>query len=178
MMEALTTKVEALETERLRGRPVCEADFDLLHGLHRDPRVMATLGGLRDEARTRQLLDMFMAHWGAMGFGIWMLFDRESGAFIGRAGLRCIEILGQAKVEVLYALLPDFWGRGLATEAAQASVEVGFREVGLPELVACTLKNNKASRRVMEKAGFRYDRKFVSNALPHVLYRQRARTKV
>ena len=44
---------EILETERPTGRPPKDGDVDLLHGLHRDPRAMATLGGLRDAASQR-----------------------------------------------------------------------------------------------------------------------------
>ncbi len=166
--------IEALETERLTGRPPTEGDFDLLHRLHRDPRAMATLGGLRDVEQTRFFLEMFVDHWRERGFGIWMLFDRDSGAFAGRAGLRRLEILGRPEVEVLYALLPAFWGRGLATEVARASVEVAFRDLGLADLIALTLRTNLASQRVMQKAGFRYDRDFSYANRPHVLYRLRA----
>lgn len=163
--------IEGLQTERLTGRPPGEDDFDLLHRLHRDPRAMATLGGLRDAEQTRFFLEMFIDHWRERGFGIWLLFDRDSGAFAGRAGLRHLQILGRPEVEVLYALLPDFWGRGLATEVARAGIEVAFRDLGLEELVALTLKSNAASQRVMQKAGFRYDRDFTYAGRPHVLYR-------
>ncbi|MCG8593074.1 MAG: GNAT family N-acetyltransferase [Kiloniellales bacterium] len=163
--------IEILETERLTGRPPKDGDVDLLHGLHRDPRAMATLGGLRDAEQTRFFLEMFIDHWRERGFGTWMLFDRESGAFAGRAGLRRLEILGRPEVEVLYALLPDFWGRGLATEVARASVEAAFRDLRLEALIALALQRNAASQRVMQKAGFRYDRDFTYADRPHVLYR-------
>ncbi len=165
---------DSITTARLIGRPPTEADFDLLHRLHRDPRAMATLGGLRDAEQTRFFLEMFVEHWREWGYGTWMLFDRDSGAFAGRAGLRRLEILGRPEVEELYALLPDFWGRGLATEIARASIEVAFRDLGLADLIALTLRTNLASQRVMQKAGFRYDRDFSYAGRPHVLYRLRA----
>jgi len=166
--------IEGLQTERLTGRPPGEDDFDLLYRLHRNPRAMAPLGGLRDAGQTRFFLEMFIDHWRERGFGTWLLFDRDSGAFAGRGGLRRLEILGRPEVEVLYALLPDFWGRGLATEVARASIEIAVRDLGLEELVALTLKSNAASQRVMQKAGFRYDRDFTYAGRPHVLYRLRA----
>ena len=61
-------------------------------------------------------------------------------------------------------------GSGPATELAQASVDVAFDELGLREVVAFTLPDNVASRRVMEKAGLRYEREIVHVGLPHVLY--------
>ena len=60
----------------------------------------------------------------------------------------------------------------LRTELAHACVEVGFEQLGLLEIVAFTLPDNIASRRVMEKAGFRYERDIVHAGLPHVLYRR------
>ena len=66
----------------------------------------------------------------------------------------------------------EFWGRGLATELALESVRLGFTELKLPDLVSFTLPTNRASRHVMEKAGFQYEQNIVHADLPHVLYRQ------
>ncbi len=73
-------------------------------------------------------------------------------------------------VEVAWAIVPKRWGQGLATELALASVEVAFDWLGLAELIAFTLPGNLASRRVMEKAGFAYEREIEHAGLPHVLY--------
>jgi RimJ/RimL family protein N-acetyltransferase len=70
--------------------------------------------------------------------------------------------------------MPDFWGHGLATELAHAFVEIGFETLRLPELIALTLTTNAKSRRVMEKAGFRYERDVVKMDMPHILCRQSA----
>ena len=68
-------------------------------------------------------------------------------------GLRHVTIGGREEVEVGYGLRAEFWGQGLATELASASVRVAFEILGLPELVSFTLPTNRASRRVMEKVG-------------------------
>ena len=78
---------------------------------------------------------------------------------------------GKSEVEVLYALRPDFWGNNLATEMARAVVQFVFGRLRLMELVAYTLPTNAASRRVMEKCGFEYEKEIVHAGLPHVLYR-------
>ncbi len=78
---------------------------------------------------------------------------------------------GAPGVELLYALRPDRQGQGLATELAGAVVRCAFDELVLPELVGYTLPTNTASRRVLEKAGFRRERDVVHAGLPHVLYR-------
>ena len=63
-------------------------------------------------------------------------------------------------------------GEGLATELAFTAVDVGFEALELERLIAFTLPHNIASRRVMEKAGFTYEREIVHATLPHVLYRR------
>ena len=93
--------------------------------------------------------------------------------FVGRGGLRRVVIDGKDEVEVGYGLMPEFWGQGLATELAVASVRVGFEVLKLPDVVSFTLPTNKKSRRVMEKAGFQYEKDVVWADLPHVLYRLR-----
>jgi RimJ/RimL family protein N-acetyltransferase len=77
-------------------------------------------------------------------------------------------------VELLYALMPDAWGQGLAGELARESLRVAFTELSLPDVVAFTQPHNARSRRVMERAGFQYERDVVHAGLPHVLYRLRA----
>jgi [ribosomal protein S5]-alanine N-acetyltransferase len=108
-------------------------------------------------------------HWHTHGFGPWLLFDRAHDGFVGRAGLRWTVVDGQHAIELAWALLPEWWGRGLATEAAVAAIAVA-RERGIERLVAFTLIANVASRRVMEKAGLRPLGEIVHASLPHVLY--------
>jgi ribosomal-protein-alanine N-acetyltransferase len=67
---------------------------------------------------------------------------------------------------VLYAVHPDLWGRGYATELARAAVERA-RELALTELVGFTLTTNLASQRVLQKAGLRFERTIEHARLPH-----------
>jgi RimJ/RimL family protein N-acetyltransferase len=168
------TECESFETPRLTAERPRTEDFDDLYRLHQDPRVMATLGGPRNAAETWLILENNLAHWARFGFGTWILRDREDRAFAGRAGLRHVEVGGRDEIELLYGLMPGFWGRGLATEIAVAGLDLGFGPLGLEDLVCFTLADNLASRRVMEKVGFVYERDVVFADLPHVLYRQSA----
>ena len=93
---------------------------------------------------------------------------------VGRGGMQYTFVAGCHEVEVGWAIVPERWGEGLATELALASVEVAFGNLGLPAIVAFTLPDNLASRRVMEKAGFIFEREIVHQQLDHVLYRRRA----
>jgi RimJ/RimL family protein N-acetyltransferase len=163
--------IDELRTARLFLTRMREDDWPDLQRMYLNPRVMATLGGIRAEEQTRELLRRHLSHWQEHGFGWWVAREPATGAFAGRGGLRRMIIGGSEEVEVGYGFLPEFWGRGLATELAAESVRVGFEVLGLSELVSMTLPSNRASRRVMEKVGFRYERDVVHAGLPHVLYR-------
>jgi RimJ/RimL family protein N-acetyltransferase len=67
--------------------------------------------------------------------------------------------------------MPAFWGRGLATEMAGASIAVAIERLQVDSLVAIALPGNRASRRVMEKLGMGYEREVSHAGLAHVLYR-------
>jgi RimJ/RimL family protein N-acetyltransferase len=87
-------------TARLLLRRMRSDDFDELDRMHRDPAVMATLGGVRSAAQTADFLTQALAHWERHGFGIWMAHDLRSGRFAGRGGPRHVSVEGQDEVEV------------------------------------------------------------------------------
>lgn len=91
--------------------------------------------------------------------------------FVGRAGLRYAEVGGAWEVELAYALLAEFWGHGLASGIGEALLRIGFDVLRLENIVAFTLTTNQASRRVLEKLGFAYERDLDHHGRPHVLYR-------
>jgi [ribosomal protein S5]-alanine N-acetyltransferase len=142
-----------------------------------DPRVGATLWSRPAPPTEAEILDGLAAktdHWDRHGFGLWLLRDRETGAAVGRGGLQYTYTAGLHDVEAAWAIVPERWGQGLATELAFACLEVGFGPLGLRQIVAFTLPDNVASRRVMEKAGFVYERDIVHVGLAHVLYVRQA----
>lgn len=116
-------------------------------------------------------------HWETHGFGPWAL-DID-GEFAGFLGLKFVpaEMPFAPSVELLYRLLPRFWGQGLATEGSRAALEFGFRELQLDAVVAFAVEANTSSRKVMEKTGMIYQRDFDHPSIPdlsplrrHVLY--------
>lgn len=164
-------ETERMVLERLRLEHAPEQMRLLL-----DPRVSATLWARAELPTEADVLDGLRAkvdHWDRHGFGMWLLRDRGTGDMVGRGGLQYTYTAGLNDVEAGWAILPERWGQGLATELAHACVEVAFEQLDLRELVAFTLPDNLASRRVMEKAGFTYERDIVHAGLPHVLYRRR-----
>ncbi|HEY7680110.1 MAG TPA: GNAT family N-acetyltransferase [Terriglobia bacterium] len=167
--------VEAFSTERLLAERIAEKHFSDLYRMWRDARVMETLGGVRSEQESLAQLGMALAHWERYGFGMWVLREKTSGELAGHAGLRFAEFDGWPELDLGYSLRPEFWGKGLATEIASAVVSLGFEKLGSEHITAISLPTNIASRRVLEKIGFRYERDTVFRNLPHVLYRiQRA----
>lgn len=163
--------INSFRTDRLVATRLSATDLDELCRMHRDTRVMATLGGTRSEERTKQFLRTNLGHWDDHGFGLWVFRAASDGAFVGRGGLRHVHIGGHDEVELAYALMPELWGFGLATEMARALLKIAFEQLALAQVVAFTITTNAASRRVMEKLGFTFERELVHAGLPHVLYR-------
>ncbi len=158
---------------RLVAEPLSLAHEDELAVLHADPRVMATMGGATatpDESRA--WLERNLVHGAEPGCGVFVFREQATGRFVGRGAIRRIEIGGREEVEVGYAVVADMWGRGMATEMASALVDHASAH-GLADLVAYTEPANAASRRVMEKSGFAYEREVDHHGRLQVLYRRR-----
>jgi ribosomal-protein-alanine N-acetyltransferase len=168
--------IERIETQHMiteRLLPEHAAELTVLMG---DPRVARTLSpheGPRSEAQVREIVARQAGAWERDGFGVWLLLDKANGQVLGHGGLQYTSATGVVEVEIGWALIPERWGEGLATELAQASIRVAFEDLGLDDVIAYTLVSNAASRRVMEKAGLEYERAFEHVSLPHVLYRRR-----
>jgi ribosomal-protein-alanine N-acetyltransferase len=169
------TEIEKLFTPRMTAERLRPEHEDALLSLLGDPRVGATLGGAQDRAGVREILGRHARHWDERGFGYWLWRDRVGGQVVGRGGLERKPVAGREEVELGWAVVPERWGQGLATEMGQATVRVAFDQLGLEEVVAFTLKTNAASEQVMRKLGFAYERDIEYAGLPHVLYRLRAR---
>jgi ribosomal-protein-alanine N-acetyltransferase len=167
---------EPLRTPRLIGERLRPEHVSELQRLLLDPAVARWLWPFPEPQSRADIADILVEdveHWHRHGFGLWLLRDRESGEMVGRGGLMLTEVDGVTLTEVAWAITPDRWGEGLATELARASLEVAFERLQLEEVVAMALRDNVASRRVMEKAGLVYERETLRAELPHVLYRLR-----
>ena len=171
-----TNTIDRIETERMILERLRLEHAPEQMRLLLDPRVSAPLWARAQpptEADVLDGLDAKVDHWERHGFGMWLLRDRDTGEMVGRGGLQYTYTAGLNDVEAGWAVVPERWGQGLATELAHACVDTAFDQLGLLEIVAFTLPDNLPSRRVMEKAGFAYERDIVHAGLPHVLYRRR-----
>ena len=190
-----------LRTARLVGERLEERHLDDLSRLYAEPRVTDWFGGgaTRDEVR-EWLARTVYPHWEWYGFGLYAFYEKaakEPGhaaalgfvpaprreprppAFVGRAGLVLAaqdvrDALGEPQaVELLFALMPDQWDRGYATEIGRALAGLGLAQLGLGSVIAYTRPDNVRSRRVLEKCDFTEECEVTHEGLAHVLFRRR-----
>jgi ribosomal-protein-alanine N-acetyltransferase len=151
-------KMAVLETERLILRPLTLDDIGILAAIYADPDVMRYFDGTRTQDDTRQRVERIMAQYARTGVDFLATVYKENGQFIGRCGLLWQVLDGVQEVEVAYMIAKQYWGQGLATEAARALKEHGFRDHGFQRLVSIIHPDNAASIRVAEKNGMQNER--------------------
>jgi len=144
-----------IETARLEIREWTNDDFEEFAALMADPEVMRfSLKGKPlnpDEAKEyfqKRILDHYQH-----GFGLWAIYYKEEKKIIGLAGLVIQEIEGTKKIELGYRLLPKYWHRGLALEAAREICTYAFTVLKLKELISIIEPANTRSIRLAERVG-------------------------
>lgn len=144
------------ESPRLDYRPYAQDDLADLTRLYTDPEIARhTYLGVRTPAQCQGILDDYLATWTRNGWGMHALTLKETGAYVGEAGI--FELWGRDAPHVRYLLLKEFWGRGLASEAARAVTDWCFAGLGLSHLYGVTEENNPQSSTVLVKTGYRVD---------------------
>jgi RimJ/RimL family protein N-acetyltransferase len=152
--------VPAIDTERLILRGHTLADFDDSRALWADPDVTRHIGGRpqsREESWTRLL--RYIGHWALLGFGYWVIRERDSDRFVGEVGFaeyrREIDPPIEGAPEAGWVLVPAAHGKGYATEAVSAALAWGESAFGPEARIVCIIgPPNLASIRVAEKVGF------------------------
>ncbi len=91
---------------------------------------------------------------------------RGNNELIGYCGFLHQEVDGRNEIEIGYRLHPDYWNRGLASEAAQAVRDHAFRDLDLPKVISLIHPDNVPSRRVAEKNGMKIERETVFRGFP------------
>ena len=143
-----------LQTDRLTLTPFAKADQAELHALFTDPDVRRYLMDdmIVEETWTTDVVEKSIAMFQDLGYGLWAVRETGQRPVIGFCGYWRFEHL-KHPLQLMYGLLPAWWGRGLATEAARAGLNYGFDTVGFTEIIAATDPPNLASVRVMERLG-------------------------
>ncbi len=171
-----------IRTERLILRDWGDADLPAFARLNADPRVAEFLPSVLTRKESDAMAARIRSGIGENGFGLWAVEVPEVTPFVGFVGLQAAQFEAHFTpcIEVGWRLAVEHWNRGYATEAARAAVAFGFDELGFDEIVALTVPQNRASRRVMEKLGMvhrpedDFDHPRVPTGHPlsrHVLYR-------
>lgn len=148
-------KVFYLETERLRLSPWAEGDRERLIALYADPLASRDFGRILRRDESERTFEKYLATFEGYGFTRWKL-TLNDGTFIGTTGVvRVIDhqALGTHD-EIGWRLLPEFWGKGYATEAARAAELDAHTRCGLRDIITYTAPDNPASEGVMKRLGY------------------------
>ncbi len=170
------------ETERLRLRQWTDGDRAPFAAMNADSRVMEHFPAPLAREESDALVERSRAAIALRGWGLWALERKADGLFLGFVGLTVVRDMFAfaPAVEVGWRLSPAGWGRGYATEAARAALDVAFDTLELPEVVSYTASTNERSLAVMRRLAMREDAPFDHPAIapghrlrPHRLFRLR-----
>ncbi len=145
--------IGVLSTPRLTVRQFTPADVDDLHAICGDRRVMRYVGDgmLLSRQRCAEWIDESLVDYSTRGYSAWAVEVGGEATLAGYCGI--VAARRRADPEIIYALRPGLWGRGLASELVPALLDHGFNSCRLPRLIATVRPENRASQRVVEKAG-------------------------
>lgn len=179
-MKERTTLVKVyMETPRLLLREWKEDDISEFIRLNNDDRVMEYFLNKLSDQETIAFYHRIQEEFAALDFGLYAVECKENHAFMGCVGLHKVTfaIDFAPAVEIAWRLLPEFWSKGYATEAASACLEYAKNQLMLKEVYSFTSLLNKRSERVMQKIGMKRVKEFnhplVDSQHPlyrHVLY--------
>ncbi len=146
----------AAETERLILRDWEPADEKLFYDIMNTPAVMEHLGGLQTREEWRDGFQRLSDYQRDDGHTFWIVEDKRSGELLGFCGLKRANAPGASfhgDMEVGWRLRTSAWGKGVAKEAAIASLDLAFGRFQAPTVVAPTSRGNHASQGLMKRLG-------------------------
>lgn len=174
-----------LETERLVLRKPDLGDLAGYTVTYSHPEIVRFLGGKQVPAEeVPERIERMVAHWDEHGLGLFSVLRKEDESFVGRVGYIVWDtkrwfntsykpVEGDHELEIAWTVLPEFWNRGYATEAALACRDHAFGELGRDRIVSLISPENTASLRVAEKIGESIEQRDVGGevfSLPIDLY--------
>ena len=143
-----------LETERLILRCPQEADLDAYAEMMADPEATRFLGGVVTRPEAWRSIAGMAGSWVIKGYGMFSVLEKASGRWIGRIGPLSPE--GWPGTEVGWGLTRSAWGRGYATEAAEACIDFAFAKLGWDEVIHTINPDNAPSQALARRVCSRY----------------------
>ena len=159
-----------LETERLGLRLLTITDIEHLEALDSDPEVKKYFpsGGHKSRLETETMIKKFIGFHTELGLPGFVIFEKETGNFVGRCGFG---VMDDDEIEVGYVLHKTFWGKGYATEVLNVVLEWARSNIKSDYIIALAVVDNNASLRVMQKCGMQYYKTDVAKGDTCIYYR-------
>ncbi len=149
-----------LETDRLFLRPWSkkESDRKVFHQLNSDKDVMHYFPFRRSRIEADKVMEKMNANFALEGIGWCAVCLKETNLPIGFGGLAKVNFSKQLynEVEIGWRILPEYWRKGYASEAATKLLEYGFNELKLQKIISFAVSDNVASTAVMKKIGMNH----------------------
>jgi len=165
---------QPIETERLILREIELSDVDGMFALDSDPEVLIYLGNnpLTKKEQAAEAIEFVRGQYADRGIGRWAVIHKKTNEFMGWSGLKYLtepeQMNGVFHVyELGYRFAKKFWGKGYATEAAQAWVDYAFNIMKVKSFYAAADIGNKGSINVLQKVGFKITDEFEFHSNPH-----------
>ncbi len=158
-----------IETKRLGLRLFQQSDIDYLAELDSDPDVRQFFpDGTQNREQTEARMTDFISYYKDKGLPCFVMFELESGEFIGRCGFGSVET---GEIEVGYLLHKKFWGKGLASEVLTTLLAWAKQNINADYIIAFTPVEHVASQRVMQKCGMEHYKNDTAKGVQCSFYR-------
>ena len=145
------------QTRRLRLREWDEEDEVRFYAVMNRPEVMEHLGGVQTPEEWSAAYQRVVGFQRDYGHTFWIIEERGSGEILGFCGIKRVNAPGAGdltgKHEIGWRVVPESWGKGIAKEAAIASMDLAFDRFDAPQVIATTIPANAASQGLMKRLG-------------------------
>ena len=165
-----------VETERLILREILPTDVDGLFELDSDPEVHRYLGNkpVTDKDQIVDVINFIRQQYIDNGIGRWAIINKKTNDFIGWTGLKFVtDLTNNHKnyYDLGYRLIKRYWGQGIATETAIASLQYAFDKLDASEVYAMADCENDGSNKILNKIGLTFIETFDLDGIKHNWYK-------
>lgn len=156
-----------IESKNLLLKNPAESDAAVYSKLWCNMKVREFLGGVISETAAKDKVTAILEHWRQYNIGQWVVHYKQTNDVLGICGFQ----FTMDGIELSYMFFPDFWGKGLAKEAAELVLESGFTCYNFDTIIAITQKANFRSCHLLERLGMYLTNNIIRYNEPQCLYR-------